>query len=235
MSNHKRIIGSRKQFTPSNDFRPSSFNGWCEKWSGVQLYMPRGIYRYKSHADANKDMESWLGKTIYANMHGVDLGGENHSRPASWQDVLNTVELLNRYGVEYILVGGYAQQFVGYVRQTMDIDLAVHSSEENAQKWIKALSYFSDAFADQMSNEENIFQDNHIKIIRVNDEFLIDIMGSVSGIPYKELSSYVIHKEINGINVRTLSIEGLVKTKESSLRGQDKHDAQISRRVIMAD
>lgn len=201
--------------------------------SDVQLYMPRGIYRYNSHAAANKDMESWLAKTIYANMRGVDIGGgENHSRPAGWQDVLNTIEILNRYGVEYILVGGYAQQFVGYARQTMDIDLAVHSSEENSQKWIKALSCFSDAFADQMSNEENIFQDNLVKIIRVNDEFLIDIMGSVSGIPFKELSSYVIHKEISGINVSMLSIEGLVKTKESSLREQDKHDVQILRRAM---
>ena len=42
-------------------------------------------------------------------------------------------------------------------------------------------------------------------------------------------------KEISGINVRALSIEGLVKTKESSLRGQDKHDVQFLRRAMIDD
>ena len=44
--------------------------------------------------------------------------------------------------VEFLVVGGYAMAFHGYVRATGDIDLWIRSSEENADKVWRALKLF---------------------------------------------------------------------------------------------
>lgn len=45
---------------------------------------------------------------------------EAHARDAGWRDVFRVVELLEKHGAEYVLVGGYALSFNGLTRQTGD-------------------------------------------------------------------------------------------------------------------
>ena len=49
---------------------------------------------------------------------------------------------LNLHEVEYLLVGGYAVGYHGYPRATMDIDIWIESTPENAQKVFSALESF---------------------------------------------------------------------------------------------
>ena len=49
---------------------------------------------------------------------------------------------LNHHEVEYLLVGGYAVGYHGYPRATMDIDVWIAPTPENAQKVVAALEDF---------------------------------------------------------------------------------------------
>ena len=58
------------------------------------------------------------------------------------QDMKDLIEAFERNRVQYVLVGGYAVNYYGYVRSTQDIDFLVMPSPENAQNLMKALSEF---------------------------------------------------------------------------------------------
>ena len=73
-----------------------------------------------------------------------------YTRPANWEDVLAVTRLLNRHHVRYILVGGYALAAHGCVRMTEDVDIAVAATDENASRWIIALSELPDGAAREL-------------------------------------------------------------------------------------
>ncbi len=57
-------------------------------------------------------------------------------------DMRDLLRLFGQHDVEYVMVGGFAVNFYGYVRATQDIDLLVFPSPENARRVMAALSDF---------------------------------------------------------------------------------------------
>ena len=47
-------------------------------------------------------------------------------------DMWDLLELFDKHGVMYMLVGGHAVNYYGYVRTTQDIDILVYPSVKNA-------------------------------------------------------------------------------------------------------
>ncbi len=58
------------------------------------------------------------------------------------QDFEEFLRLLNEKGVEYLIVGGYAVAFYGYVRATNDMDLFFRNNSGNIRKIADALEAF---------------------------------------------------------------------------------------------
>jgi hypothetical protein len=58
------------------------------------------------------------------------------------QDMKEFIELLEKYQVEYVVVGGFAVNYYGYIRTTQDIDILIFPSSKNAQNMIDALDEF---------------------------------------------------------------------------------------------
>jgi predicted nucleotidyltransferase len=67
--------------------------------------------------------------------------------------------------------------------------------------------------------------------IRVNDEITVDVLPSAAGHTWEELKSHVTRIEIDGVRVRVLDLEGLLKTKEVP-RPKDQADAEAIRRAL---
>ena len=67
--------------------------------------------------------------------------------------------------------------------------------------------------------------------MRVNDEFTVDILPSAAGYGWDDLKSRVTQVDIDGVAVKVLDLEGLLKTKEG-LRPKDQLDAAAIRRAI---
>jgi hypothetical protein len=56
--------------------------------------------------------------------------------------------------------------------------------------------------------------------------FTIDVMPSVAGLPWETLAPHIAEKDIDGVRVRLLDLEGLLKTKQGA-RPKDQMDAAV--------
>jgi len=78
------------------------------------------------------------------------------------KDYRDILRALNAENVKYILVGAYALAAHGYPRATMDIDLWVLPSPENAKAVLKALQLFGAAVhnlsREDLMKDDTIFQ-----------------------------------------------------------------------------
>lgn len=153
------------------------------------------------------------------------------TRPATWEDVVRTARLLNREGVRYVLVGGYALAAHGYVRMTEDIDIAVSPDAQHARCWIAALPRLPDGAAGEMEGEEDPFQGDYLHAIRINDEFTVDVLPAVAGLSFAELEAHIQRLELDGESIPVLDLHGLLATKQG-LRPKDRSDAAVLRQAI---
>ena len=131
--------------------------------------------------------------------------------------------------VDFILVGAYALASHGYPRATMDIDIWVKATPDNAEKVYRALSEFGapmDAVSvSDFSEEGAIFQ------IGVAPR-RIDIITRISGVNYIEASAAADSVEIDGLTIKILSAEHLIRNKLATGRPKDIDDAENLRRQI---
>ena len=75
-------------------------------------------------------------------------------------DFKEFIQSLNKNGVEYLLVGGYAVVLYGYVRATGDMDIWIRNDEKNSERVIKALEDFGFSFPNL--NASDLQQDDLI-------------------------------------------------------------------------
>jgi hypothetical protein len=142
--------------------------------------------------------------------------------------LLGLLQCFQAEGVAYVLVGGHAVRLNGFNRNTEDIDILLPSSLENGRKVIKALSFLpssreleEDWFAPPAGEPENI---------RVADELLIDLLFAANGQTYDSLQSHIRTLIVEGVEIRTLDIEGLLKTK-TDYRDKDRIDREALERL----
>jgi hypothetical protein len=141
------------------------------------------------------------------------------------------LRLLGRFaeeGVEYVLVGGQAVRLNGYVRATEDVDVLVRASRENGQRIKRAMSFLPAA----AELDPNWFepQDGEVENIRVADELLVDLLFAANGETYETVQPHVRLVEIEGVTLRVLDIDGLLKTK-TDYREKDVLDKQMLERI----
>jgi len=153
--------------------------------------------------------------------------GQDNARPASVDDLKLLLRALNDHGVDYLLIGGYALYALGYQRGTTDIDVVLRPTREQGERVKQALLLLPDKVSEELMPEW--FTEG--ETIRVADAFVIDLMFSACGETYESLLPYAVTIDFENIPVRTLNLEGLLKTKQSS-RDKDKLDRVILERAL---
>ena len=153
------------------------------------------------------------------------------TRPATWEDVKRLARYLEEAGVEYALIGGYALAAHGLVRFTEDIDVLVNPSAENSRRWIVALSRLPDGAARELAADPDVFAAQKSYAVRINDEITVDILPSAAGVPWEVLREHIENVELEGVGVRVLSLEGLLKTKIGA-RPKDQMDTAAITRAL---
>lgn len=152
---------------------------------------------------------------------------DGYCRPASLEDLKSLVRSLNEQGVEYLLIGGYALFVHGYHRATTDIDVLVPATLESGEKVKAALMGLPDQVARDLEPAWFTEGEN----IRVADAFLVDVMLNACGETYETLKQFTVTVDLDGILVRTVSLEGLLRTKQT-MRDKDVSDRHILERAI---
>ena len=157
----------------------------------------------------------------------MTTGPSGTSRPATADDLKRIVRALNEHGARYLLIGAYALFAHGYQRATIDIDFLVEASVDNGERVRQALLVLADRSALDIDPAWFTEGDN----IRVADEVTVDLLFSPCAQTYEMLEPHARVIDLDGVPVRTVSLAGLLLTKQTQ-RPQDIQDSLILRRAI---
>ena len=152
---------------------------------------------------------------------------EEYSRPATLEDLKALIRSLNDQGANYLLIGGYALFVHGYHRSTTDIDVLVPATQEAGRNVRDALMVLPDQAAKDLDPAWFVEGEN----IRVADAFVVDIMLNVAGETYDTLKQYAETVDFDGLPIRTVNLQGLLRTKQS-MRDKDVADRIIIERAL---
>lgn len=128
---------------------------------------------------------------------------------------------LSDHHVEYLLIGGYAVGYYGYVRGTADIDVWVRADPQNAERVVAALIDFG--FGVPELNTE-AFLDERCLVRMGVPPHRIELMTAISGVTFDECWPGRVEDEWDGVPVTVIGLECLKQNKRASGRGKDITD-----------
>ena len=138
-------------------------------------------------------------------------------------DFKEFLRLLNEKKVEYLLIGGYAVGYYGYVRATADMDVWIASNTENASRAVVALREFG--FNVPELSEELFLRDETIARMGV-PPFRIEMLTCISGVSFEECYKERVVDIIDGIEIPIISLRHLRMNKKASGRLKDLADLE---------
>lgn len=137
-------------------------------------------------------------------------------------DFLEFLELLTKYDVEYLLVGGYAVILNGYVRSTGDMDLWVNKTKENYSKLKEVYADFGAPIFPFSEFESELFDVWSIGV----EPIKIEILTHVDGLTFRDSFSNCNYLAVLNFKIRYINYDDLLKNKESSGRYKDLADIE---------
>ena len=137
-------------------------------------------------------------------------------------DYRDMIVCLLEAGVDFMLVGGYAVALHGWPRTTFDIDFWILANPENAKSVIRAIR----AFGAPLMNltEKDFHKPGMVFQIGVAPQ-RIDIISAVSGLDYVDASRRAVKMNVDGLEVKVISLDDLIVNKRASGRPKDMADA----------
>ncbi len=140
--------------------------------------------------------------------------------PRDFRDFLG---LLNTNAVKYVVIGGYAVAYHGYVRYTGDLDIFVELSIENAGKLVQALRAFG---FDLPKLKPELFLRKG-KIIRMGHEPMrLEILNDIDGVSFVECYDRRRVARLGGLKINFIDLPELLTNKRASRRQKDLADVE---------
>jgi len=141
-------------------------------------------------------------------------------------DISNLLKSLNAHKVIYVVIGATAFPVHGYTRTTMDIDIFIKPTRQNARAVIRALKSFGYDISDLS------MQDILTKKVLIR-QYLVetDIHPFVKGVTFEEIWRNKIRNKIGKAFTYFASLDDLIKMKKAAGRPKDKEDLKILRKL----
>lgn len=139
-------------------------------------------------------------------------------------DFKDFIVFLNKYEVEYIVVGGYAVIIRGYSRSTGDIDIWVDKSDANFVKLHKVLKAFG--LPEIAIKKEAFFSEDFDVFSFGKPPYAIEIMTAVKGLIFKSTFEKATIEQINDTPVRIIHLQNLIEAKKAAGRSKDMNDIE---------
>ncbi len=139
------------------------------------------------------------------------------------EDYKDMLQALADEKVRFLLVGAYALAAHGYPRATMDIDIWVMPSPENAAAVLRALRRFGAPLNNL--TKADLEKDGTVFQIGVAPR-RIDIITAASGLQFDGAFQHSTVVDIEGLEVNVPSVADLILNKRASGRTKDLADAE---------
>jgi predicted nucleotidyltransferase len=133
------------------------------------------------------------------------------------------LKLLNSHGVEYLVIGGYAVGYHGFVRATGDLDVFVGISDRNAERLVAVFREFG---FDAPELKKELFLEKE-KIVRIGlPPLRIEILTGISCVSFTEAYEKRIEEHIDGVRIAFIDLASLLKNKAACGRLKDLADIE---------
>ena len=160
-----------------------------------------------------------------------EIEGAEETRTPTLSDLVELCRELNGRNARYVVVGGFAMRAAGYVRETRDVDLLIDTAIENESRVYKALESLPDRAVLELRPGEVA----QYVVVRVNDEFTVDLMRSACAIEYAEAAQHVVTREVDGVAIPFASPLLLWRMKRHTHREKDIPDLIFLRRLLESE
>ncbi len=155
-------------------------------------------------------------------------------------DIRGILAELTREGVEFLVIGGVAVGFHGYVRATKDVDIVPAADPENLERLARVLR----GLEAQIEGAEE-FEDGELldpldpEVLGLGGNWVLrtrlgrfDVMQWIGeDALWEKLSPAAIEADIDGLPIKVVSYEDLVALKEIAGRPEDLTDLQRLRQA----
>jgi hypothetical protein len=142
-------------------------------------------------------------------------------------DFRELLNLLDKYEVRYLVVGGYAVMKYTEPRFTKDLDLWIATDEQNAEAIFAALKEFGAPLKD-LAPRDFMQQGYFYQMGR--PPFRLDVMMSLPGVAFETAWASREVSHVEELTIPFISKADLIKAKEAGGRDQDRIDVKKLRR-----
>lgn len=159
---------------------------------------------------------------------GATEGCETSLRALS-PDMRDFVTLLLKHDVRFAVCGGFAVGVHGFIRATMDLDILVYPSEENARRISRVLEEFG--FGRAGIPCSSFLSPGSVVTLGAQPN-QIDILTSMSTESADDVFADLQHVEAWGSRIPVVSRRALLRAKRESSRPKDRIDADELERAL---
>lgn len=137
-------------------------------------------------------------------------------------DTASLLRSLNARNVRYVVIGAAAFPVHGYARATLDIDIFIEPTRENASRARDALADFgynvSDVSTDDLLTKKLLIRQYALET---------DLHPFVTGISFEQVWRNRVEGSLGGASASFASLEDLIVMKRAAGRRKDEEDLRV--------
>jgi predicted nucleotidyltransferase len=142
-------------------------------------------------------------------------------------DTESLLKSLNARNVRYVIIGATAFPIHGYARATLDIDIFIDPTPENADRTLQALrdaGYdVTDVSVDDLLTKKLLLRQYVLEA---------DFHPFVTGVTFEEIWKDRVEDRIGATPAVFAGIRGLIRMKEAAGRPRDLEDLKVLRKLL---
>lgn len=141
-------------------------------------------------------------------------------------DFLEILKVLSDYKVDFIIVGGVCGVLHGAPVSTFDLDLVHSRSQENLYRLMAALEVLEACYRGREDQRlkpdiDHLSSSGHQLLLTNHGP--LDLLGTIGkGHDYLDLLNNTVELEIEGLHLRMLDLDDLIRIKKETITDKDK-------------
>lgn len=139
------------------------------------------------------------------------------------EDYRDILVALIAQDVRFLVVGAHALAAHGYPRATVDLDIWIVASTENARRVWRALALFGAPLEDLDVQESDLTRPDVVAQFGLPPN-RIDILTGLSGLTFDNAWPNRVEATLEGVIVPVIGLDDLVANKRASGRDRDRAD-----------
>ena len=141
------------------------------------------------------------------------------------EDYRDILAALVEQDARFLVVGAHALAVHGYPRATVDIDILIESTPDNARRVWQALAAFGAPLDDLDVTEDDLKRPNVVAQFGLPPN-RIDILTGISGVSFADAWKNRVEAVVEGVPVAVLGLNELLANKNASGRDKDRADVK---------